>query len=156
MRGINKVFIIGILGTDPKFIYLSNNKSITNMNIATNYSYKNRDTGEFCSEVEWHNITLYDRANDFMVNNLKKGAKVYIEGFLKTSKWKNNDETRYLVKIIATDIQILSFKGQNSYNKNIDVKKESLDKEEFLDKKNDSNDSNDSNDPNNAFSDNPF
>ncbi len=124
-KGVNKVFILGVLGVDPDVRYTSSGKPVVNISVATTYSYKNKSSGEFSSKTEWHKIVLYDKLNEFVSEYLKKGSKVYIEGFLRTDKWQGKDGiVRYSTGIIAVDIQILSFKNQNLSNNSVDITKE--------------------------------
>ena len=47
---------------------------------------------------------------------LRKGAKVFIEGRLRTTKWqdKNTGQDRYTTEIVADNMQMLDSKGGGS------------------------------------------
>jgi single-strand DNA-binding protein len=90
MAGVNKVILIGNLGSDPEVRHLSNGSVVANFNIATSESYTNRN-GERVTQTEWHRIELWDGLAKVAEQYLKKGNSVYIEGKLKTENWQDND-----------------------------------------------------------------
>lgn len=91
MSSVNKVILIGHLGKDPEARSFQNGGEIVNMSIATSERWKDRASGEQKERTEWHNIVVM---NDGLVKiakqHLKKGAKVYVEGQLRTRKWQDN------------------------------------------------------------------
>ncbi len=116
-RGINKVIIIGNLGIDPEVRYTSNGSIIVNISVATTETWKDKNSYEINSRTEWHRIVLYNKLGEIANDYLKKGSKVYIEGTLRTNKWKDeNGIDRYTTEIIANNIQILDSKNYNSYD----------------------------------------
>lgn len=107
-RGVNKVTLLGNLGADPKIHSTDKDKVIAKLSLATTESYKDK-TGEWAQQTQWHNITLFNRLAEIARDHLQKGAKVYIEGCLKTQKWKDkqgNEQTT--LAIIANELQMLS------------------------------------------------
>ena len=119
VRGINKVIIIGNLGADPEIRYTSNGSAVVNISIATTNVWKDNKTGDIQNRTEWHRVVLYNRLGEIANDYLKKGSKVYIEGSLKTNKWKdNNGVDRYNTDIIASNMQILDSKTDKSLNNN--------------------------------------
>lgn len=90
MNGVNKVILIGNLGSDPEVRHLSSGSVVANFNIATSESYTNKN-GERVTHTEWHRIELWDGLAKVAEQYLKKGHTVYIEGKLKTENWQDND-----------------------------------------------------------------
>lgn len=90
MAGVNKVILIGNLGSDPEVRHLSSGSVVANFNIATSESYNNKN-GERVTQTEWHRIELWDGLAKVAEQYLKKGQTVYIEGKLKTENWQDND-----------------------------------------------------------------
>lgn len=90
MAGVNKVILIGNLGSDPEVRHLSSGSVVANFNIATSESYTNKN-GEKVTQTEWHRIELWDGLAKVAEQYLKKGQTVYIEGKLKTENWQDND-----------------------------------------------------------------
>ena len=114
-RGINKVIIVGNLGRDPEVRYLPNGNAVTNLNIATSQSWKDKQTGEQQERTEWHRIVTFNRLAEISAEYLKKGSKVYIEGSLRTQKWQDKSgNDRYTTEIVATEMQMLDARGGSS------------------------------------------
>ena len=118
MSGINKVILIGNLGKDPEVRYLDNGVAVANISLATTENYKNKE-GEKVSQTEWHDVVLWRGLAEVAEKYLKKGASVYIEGKIRTSKWVDKDENnRYKTEIMADKMNMLS-KSSNETTLNI-------------------------------------
>jgi single-strand DNA-binding protein len=108
MSGVNKVILIGNLGKDPEVRYLDNGIAVANISLATTENYKNKE-GEKVSQTEWHDIVLWRGLAEVAEKYLKKGASVYIEGKIRTSKWVGKDDNnRYKTEIMADKMNMLS------------------------------------------------
>ena len=118
MSGINKVILIGNLGKDPEVRYLDNGVAVANISLATTENYKNKE-GEKVSQTEWHDVVLWRGLAEVAEKYLKKGASIYIEGKIRTSKWVDKDENnRYKTEIMADKMNMLS-KSSNETTLNI-------------------------------------
>jgi single-strand DNA-binding protein len=108
-RGINKVILIGNLGTDPEVRYLPSGGAVTNISLATSEAWKDKQTGEMHDKTEWHRVVFFNRLAEIAGEYLRKGSKVYIEGRLQTRKWqdKTSGIDRYTTEIIANEMQML-------------------------------------------------
>lgn len=107
-RGINKVILVGTLGKDPEVKYMPSGGAITNVTVATNDSYKDKNTGEKKETTEWHRIVFFNRLAEIAGEYLRKGQQVYIEGRLQTRKWQGQDgQDRYTTEIVASEMQML-------------------------------------------------
>jgi single-strand DNA-binding protein len=112
-RGINKVILIGHLGQDPEVRALPSGSSIANLRIATTESWKDKQSGEFKEQTEWHTVVLFGRTAEVAAEYLKKGSQVYIEGRLRTRKWQDKTgNDRYSTEIVGNDMQMLGGRGQ--------------------------------------------
>src|SRR5580698_2937424 len=112
-RGINKVILIGHLGQDPEVRALPSGSSIANLRIATTESWKDKQSGEFKEQTEWHTVVLFGRTAEVAAEYLKKGSQVYIEGRLRTRKWQDKTgNDRYSTEIVGQDMQMLGSRGQ--------------------------------------------
>ena len=108
MSGVNKVILIGNLGKDPEVRYLDSGVAVANISLATTENYKNKE-GEKVSQTEWHDVVLWRGLAEVAEKYLKKGANVYIEGKIRTSKWVDKDDNnRYKTEIMADKMNMLS------------------------------------------------
>jgi single-strand DNA-binding protein len=114
-RGINKVIIVGHLGTDPEVNHTSSGGVVANLSVATTEQWKDRNTGETQGRTEWHRVVLFGKLGEIAQKYLKKGAQVYIEGRLQTRKWQDgNGQDRYSTEVVAQDMQMLGSTGRGS------------------------------------------
>lgn len=104
-RGINKVILIGNLGQDPETRYTPAGAAVANLSLATDESYKDRQTGQVVPKTEWHRIVLFGKIAEIAGQYLQKGSKVYIEGRLQTRKWQNKEGHDVYTTEIVVDIK---------------------------------------------------
>ena len=114
-RGVNKVILIGNLGVDPETRYTANGNPVTNLSLATDESYKDRNTGQMVPRTEWHRIVMFNKIAEIAGQYLRKGSKVYIEGRLQTRKWQDQSgQDRYTTEIVVDingQMQMLDSRG---------------------------------------------
>ncbi len=111
-RGINKVIIVGNLGGDPETRYMPSGSAVTNLTVATNESWKDKQTGEQKDRTEWHKVAMFNRLAEVAAEYLRKGSQVYIEGKLRTRKWQDKSgQDRWTTEIIADEMQMLGGLG---------------------------------------------
>ena len=111
-RGVNKVIIVGNLGGDPETRYMPSGSAVTNFTVATNESWKDKQTGEQKERTEWHKVAMFNRLAEIAAEYLRKGSQVYIEGKLRTRKWQGQDgQDRYTTEIVADEMQMLGGRG---------------------------------------------
>jgi single-strand DNA-binding protein len=111
-RGVNKVILVGNLGADPEVRYLPSGGAVTNITLATSESWKDKQSGQTQERTEWHRVVLFNRLAEIAGEYLRKGAKVYIEGSLRTRKWQDkNGQDKYTTEIVGSEMQMLDSKG---------------------------------------------
>lgn len=114
-RGVNKVILIGNLGQDPDTRYTPNGNAVVNLNLATDESYKDRQTGQLVPKTEWHRVVMFGKIAEVAGQYLRKGSKVYIEGKLQTRKWQNKEGQDVYTTEVVVDIngqmQMLDSRG---------------------------------------------
>jgi single-strand DNA-binding protein len=87
---VNKVILIGNLGSDPEVRYLESGSAVAKFSIATTESYTNKN-GERVDNTEWHRIELWEGLAKVAEKYLKKGNQVYIEGRIRTDNWTDKE-----------------------------------------------------------------
>lgn len=114
-RGINKVILVGNIGSDPEVRYMPNGNAVTTLSLATSESWKDKQTGERQERTEWHRVVCFNRLGEIAGEYVRKGTKLYAEGSLRTRKWQDQQgQDRYTTEIVASDIQMLDSRGQSS------------------------------------------
>lgn len=116
MAGVNKVILIGRLGSEPELRTMPNGEAVANISIATSEAWTDRNTGEKREVTEWHRIVFYRRQAEICGQYLHKGSQVYVEGRLKTRKWQDQQgQERYTTEIQGDVLQMLG-DGKNTQN----------------------------------------
>jgi len=114
---LNKVILIGNLGTDVETKYMPNGTAVATISLATSRSWVDKQSGERKDDVEWHRVTMFGKLAEIAGQYLKKGSKVYIEGRIKTTKWQKDGVDQYSTDIISDVMKMLDSKqegGQSS------------------------------------------
>jgi len=111
---VNKAILIGRLGKDPEIRYMTNGEAVANVSLATSENYKDK-SGEKQERTEWHHLTMYRRLAEIAGEYLKKGALIYVEGRIQTSKWQDKTgQDRYTTEIIVNEMKMLGSKQSDN------------------------------------------
>ncbi len=111
MSGINKVIIVGNLGSDPEVKTVGQGATVARFNVATSESWIGKD-GVRKDNTEWHRIVVWNKQAENCAKFLSKGRQVYVEGKLQTRQWDDqNGQKRYTTEIVATTVQFLGGQG---------------------------------------------
>lgn len=110
-RGVNKVILVGNLGSDPETRYLPDGNAVTNVSVATSQVWRDRESGQQNERTEWHRVVFFRRLAEIAGEYLKKGSKVYIEGSLRTRQWERDGQKHYTTEIVANEMQMLDSRG---------------------------------------------
>ncbi|MBQ7630728.1 MAG: single-stranded DNA-binding protein [Selenomonadaceae bacterium] len=97
---MNKVILSGNLTRDPELRYTPSGKAMARMGIAVQRRYKNAETGQF--DVDFFNLTAWEKTAEFCGRYLKKGSRVLLEGRIQTYNYTGQDGA----KRSGVDIQI--------------------------------------------------
>ena len=100
----NKVNLIGFLGGDAE-VRNANNRSFTTLSLATKSSYKDKKSGQYVAQTEWHRCVIFGKLAEFAAT-LTKGAHVQVEGELRSREIaaKNSDFKRRIWEIRVDSI----------------------------------------------------
>ena len=113
-RGINKWIGIGNCCADPETRYMPSGGAVTNITVACNDSYKNKESGEIADKTEFVRVVMFNRLAEIAGEYLRKGSKVYIEGSLRTREWEKDGVKRYTTEIVASVMQMLDSRSDTA------------------------------------------
>ncbi len=113
---LNKAMIIGNLTRDPEIKTLPSGQTVANFSIATNFVWKDAQTGEQKTQTEYHNIVAWRRLGEICGQYLKKGSKVFIEGRLQTRSWDDQNGVKHYRTEINTENMIMLDRAGSSAN----------------------------------------
>ena len=94
MASLNKVMIIGNVGSEPEMRFTPNGNPVTSFSVATNRRYTTAD-GERKEETEWFTVVAWGRLAEQCNQFLTKGQRVYAEGRLHTRTWEGQDGQKH-------------------------------------------------------------
>jgi single-strand DNA-binding protein len=104
---MNKMLIIGNVGSDPEMRYTPNGNPVTSFRVATNRKYTTGE-GEQREETEWFGVSAWNRLAETCNQYVTKGMKVYVEGRLSSKPYISRDgDPRAGNEISATDVRFL-------------------------------------------------
>jgi single-strand DNA-binding protein len=107
---MNKVFLCGNLGEDPKSSQ-AGASTVVNVSLATKYFTKDQRE----PDVDWHRLVFWNRQAEVVSQYATKGAKLLIEGRLKTRKWTdNNGANRSTTEVVVVSFEFCE-KRENKY-----------------------------------------
>jgi len=109
---LNKIMVIGRLTRDPE--KKADNAPVT-FSVATNYSYKKKDSDEKVDQVTYHEFIVWGKLGDICLQYLTKGKQIYAEGRVQTQKWQTKEgENRYKNVNVLNEMVMLGSKDGGS------------------------------------------
>ncbi|GAA5094855.1 single-stranded DNA-binding protein [Bartonella acomydis] len=116
---LNKVILIGFLGTNPESKTMPSGYEVVNFRMATSDSYTDKASNKRIDKTEWHSIVVFNQhLAKIALQYLNKGSKIYIEGQLQTRKWQDkNGVDRFVTEVILPkykgELQFLDSKNND-------------------------------------------
>ena len=100
--GMNLVILVGHLGRDVEIRNTRSGGKVANLNVATDESYIDKQSGQKVDKAEWHRVvTFQDGVVDMLEKHATKGRKVQVTGKLRTTKWQDqNGNDRYTTEVL--------------------------------------------------------
>tara|TARA_B100001175_G_C18929223_1_gene366097 strand:- start:112 stop:519 length:408 start_codon:yes stop_codon:yes gene_type:complete len=97
---INKVILLGRVGSDPEVKVSTREEKFAGFSLATSERFKNK-SGEWQEKTQWHRLVCWDpNIAKTIEQYVKKGTMLYIEGQVETRQYDHNGETKYVTEII--------------------------------------------------------
>lgn len=116
MASLNLCQFIGNVGKiETRF--MPNGDAVTNLSLACNETWKDRNTGEKQERCEWVNVTIYRKLAEIAEKYVSKGDPLYISGKMQTRKYTDKSGAdRYTTEIIANDMKMLGNRKETEPN----------------------------------------
>ena len=116
---VNKVILVGRLGSDPEIRVSQDGNKIARFSVATSESWNDKSTNEKKEKTEWHRIVVFSKGLAQVIENyVKKGSQVYLEGQLRTNKYTDQAG----IEKFSTEVHLTNY---NSEFKMLDSKNDS-------------------------------
>ncbi len=116
MVSVNRIIIIGNLGSEPEMRFTPNGRPVTSFSTATNRKYTTSD-GERREETEWFTVVTWGKLAEQCNQYLSKGRLVYVEGRLRTHSWEGQDgQKRSRNEIVADRVSFLDRQASSQFH----------------------------------------
>ena len=138
MPNLNRIMLMGHLTRDPSLKEIASGTNVANFGIAVNRRWNKKD-GTKTEETLFIDCSAFNRLAELIYENLSKGDPIYIDGYLKTNKWKDKEgNEREKNAVIVENMQFIGPKNQER-NKPVKAKKDAtvnaaIDDEDLLGK----------------------
>ena len=98
---VNKVILVGRAGKDPEARETGKGETVANISLATNSGYGDNE------KTDWHRVTFFGKLANTVIEYVKKGQELYVEGRISYSKYTGKDGVeKYSTSIIAYSMQM--------------------------------------------------
>lgn len=113
MASFNKVILMGNLTRDPEVRYTAGGSAVTEISMAVNRQWTDRQTNERKEEVTFVEVTLWGRTAEIAGEYLSKGRPCLIEGRLQLDRWEDKEtgKNRSKLKVVGESLQLLGGRG---------------------------------------------
>ena len=105
-RSLNKVMLIGNVGSDPDVRATSSGGQVAKVSLATSRQWKD-SSGQQKEKTEWHRLTFFGRLVDIVDQWVKKGDRLYVEGRVEHSETEKDGQKRYWTDIVVNEMVML-------------------------------------------------
>ena len=114
MASFNKVILVGNLTRDPEVKYTSGGTAVTDIGLAVNRYWFDKQTNEKKEETTFVDVTLWGRQAELAGEYLSKGRPVLIEGRLQLDTWddKTTGQKRSKLRVVGETMQFLGGKPE--------------------------------------------
>ena len=104
---MNRVILMGNLGSDPELKYTTTNQAVLRIRLATTETYVDKQ-GQKHDRTEWHSVQVWGKRGEALNRILSKGARIIVEGRISYRSWDDQatGQKRYATDIVATDIHL--------------------------------------------------
>ena len=114
---MNKVFLKGNVGQDPRITNFENGGKVAQFTLATTErGFKTRDGKEIPDVTDWHNIVVKQTGLAGVCEQyVKKGTPLLIVGKIRTRDYRDESgNTRYITEIIVEEMELLGKKPEQA------------------------------------------
>lgn len=114
MASFNKVILVGNLTRDPEVKYTTGGTAVTEIGLAVNRSWFDKQSNQRKEEVTFVDVTLWGRTAEIAGEYLSKGRSVLIEGRLQLDSWedKTSGQKRSKLRVVGENMTMLGSRGE--------------------------------------------
>lgn len=103
MNNLNQLTLLGNLAKDPEIKYTNEGLAIADLRIAVNRKWKDKE-GNDMGNVEFFNVTAWNKLAENCANDLKKGDRVIVSGRLNHRSFDTKDGKKINIMNVIADV----------------------------------------------------
>lgn len=109
MASFNRVILVGNLTRDPQVKYTPGGQAVSEIGLAVNRSWFDKNANQKREEVTFVDVTLWGRTAEIAGEYLGKGRQVLIEGRLQLDQWddKESGQKRSKLRVVCENLTML-------------------------------------------------
>jgi len=108
-RTINRIELLGRVGTDPELRRTKQGTAVCRLRLATD-----RRNGSGESQTDWHNLICWGKTAEAVAEYVRKGDRIYASGRLGYDDWEDQDgQRRQTTEIHANEVVFLDSRNGN-------------------------------------------
>lgn len=112
MSDLNKVMLIGRIGSKPELRKTNSGDPVCRMRVATSHGVQQDGKAE--RETLWHTVVAFDRLAELCAEHLDKGRLVFVEGALRADSWRDKEGVVHDNREVrAHHVHFLGGRGEN-------------------------------------------
>ncbi len=112
-RSLNKVMLIGNVGSEPEIRMTPSGSKVAKFSLATNRAWKDA-AGNQQEKTDWHRLTFWAKLADVVEQWVKKGDRLYVEGRIEYSQTEHEGTTRHWTDVIVQELVMLGFSSPDA------------------------------------------
>ena len=106
-RSLNKIMLIGNVGSDPEVRSTSSGTRVAKLSLATNRTFQD-SSGQQQERTDWHRLTFFGKLADIVEQWVHKGDRLYVEGRVEYSQTQDDQgATRYWTDVVVSEMMML-------------------------------------------------
>ena len=110
-KTINKVELLGRVGTDPEMQYTPGGTAVAKLRMATDRYRKDAE-----NETDWHNVVCWGKTGEAVNEYVGKGDRIYVSGRLVQNSWESDDgQRRHRTEVHASEVVFLDSRNGNGH-----------------------------------------
>ena len=115
---LNKIILVGNIGSDLSLRKTSNNTSVTNFSLSTIDRWRDK-SGEVQSHKKWHRTVCWGRTSEIAVDTIKNGDLVLVEGSISYRTYINKEgvKNNHIAEVKTSQITKWANSIDNKINK---------------------------------------
>jgi len=112
---MNKVILIGNVGTDPNVRYLDSGVCVAQIRMATTErGYTLQNGTQVPERTEWHNVIFWRKLAEIVESIVHKGDKICVEGKIQSRNYTDQQGiSHHITEIMADNMDVLVRKNDS-------------------------------------------